>query len=71
VLDGSTVLWEDYGGKQRQDKVNVDTEVAFFYGLPDVGRNFVWKPINGDPSLALNYIEKVKSFLHPITILTR
>ena len=70
MLDGNIVEW-DNGKTYQRDTVDVDTEVAFFYGLPDVGRNFVWRPINTNPSLAVNYIDKVKSTLKSLTVLTR
>ena len=68
VLDGEKVV---VNGQEFAAKVDVNTDVAFFYGLPEIGQNLVWKEISSDPSLFLSFYQKVKSFLKPLQVLLR
>ena len=69
--EGNIVLWDNNGKSVRDETLDIDTEVAFFYGLPEMGRNLVWKGITTDPSLSLSYYQKVKSFLKPVQAVLR
>jgi hypothetical protein len=66
--DNGEVLWDN--GRLVRERVEVD-DVAFFYGLPDIGKNLVWRGVSSDPSLFLNYYQKVKSFLKPVQVVLR
>ena len=64
------VEW-DNNGVPKRDRLDISTEVAFFYGLPEVGHNLVWKLVTSDPSLSLSYYQKVKGFLKPVQAVLR
>ena len=55
-------------GKTRPLRVGED---MFFVGFPDIGQNIVWKKIDSDPSLFLNYFHKAKSSMKTSTVLAR
>jgi hypothetical protein len=46
-------------------------EVMFFCGLPEMGKNLVWKFMDTDPSLFLNFYQKVKNFMRALQVVTR
>ena len=58
-------------GVETRKVFDIATEVAFFYGVPELGQNLVWKDFDTDPSLHLNPFSKVKSFLKPFKLLAR
>ena len=68
ILDGSTILCTK---KVDVQAIDMATEVAFFYGLPEVGRNVVWRDITPDPTMFLSYYQKVKSYLKPVQVVLR
>ena len=70
MLSGDEAEW-DYCGQPYKEKLDLTTEVAFFYGLPEIGRNMVWKEVSSDPSLFLSYYQKVKSLLKPVQVVLR
>lgn len=43
----------------------------FFYGLPELGRNLVWKKMDQDPSLFLNAYHKSKKSMQPLVVVAR
>jgi hypothetical protein len=67
VLDGDRVKWSGNDEPIRE----IYSSVKFFYGLPEISRNIVWKRMDVDPSLYLGYYHKVKGFLKPLHVLTR
>ena len=46
-------------------------EFCFCYGTPELGRNLVWKPIDTDPSLCLNFYHKSKEFMQSVVVVLR
>jgi uncharacterized protein Usg len=58
-------------GVKISEQLDINTDVAFFYGDPDLGQNFVWKDFDTDPSIFVNTFHKVKNFLKTLKILTR
>ena len=69
MLEGDKVMWNVDGKPEREPYDPKNAEL--FYGLSDVGKNFVWKRLDSDPTLFLNYYHKVKGFLKPLHVLTR
>jgi hypothetical protein len=64
VESNGEVVWEDLKGKEHRGHVDT-TEVAFFYGVPELGQNLHWKPLDYNLSLPLSYLQKVKTFYKP------
>ena len=65
VLEGDDVVWNN-------EKLSFDaTNFKFFFGLPEVGKNLLWRPMDAHPTLFLNFYHKVKGFLKPQNVLTR
>lgn len=45
-----------------KDEPYTNETMQLYYGLAGVGQNLVWKPIDEDPSLFLNFYEKASNF---------
>ena len=69
ALEAGHVFWEQ-GGKLKKRSFEKG-QCLFFYGFPELGKNVVWKPIDTNPSLSLNFYHKAKNFLKASQILTR
>jgi len=46
-------------------------EVQYFYGVPELGQNVMWKKFDADPSIFLNFFHKSKSGMKPLYVLRR
>jgi hypothetical protein len=68
-LEGDEAVWTTDG---KTNRLPISSrEVQFFVGLPEIGKNYVWKLLDSDPTLFLNYFQKAKSSLLPIQIFAR
>ena len=57
-------------GKINRDKLH-KLDVKYFYGVPELGRNVMWKNFDADPSIFLNFYHKSKSGMKPLYVLRR
>ena len=69
LVKGNNVVWQK-DGKFISELLS-QHEVEYFVGLPEIGKNYVWKDLDSDPTLFLNYFQKAKSSMQPISILAR
>jgi hypothetical protein len=63
------VVWPTPNGEKRQPCGSEKAEV--FVGLASSGKNFVWKSLDTDPTLFLNFFHKAKSAQQSIPVLAR
>ena len=68
-MQGSDVVWRKDGNYISEPLSQ--HEVEYFVGLPEIGKNYVWKDLDSDPTLFLNYFQKAKSSMQPISVLAR
>lgn len=71
MLQNGIVTWKKNATqKMKTSKYNRKT-MELFYGVTDLDQNLVWKPMDDDPSLFLNFNEKISNLNKVTHILTR
>lgn len=70
MLQNGEIVWET--DKIGDKPVPYDREIhQLFYGFQELGQNLVWKPMDDDPSLFLNFYEKASNYNKTVRVLTR
>lgn len=49
----------------------INNNVQFFFGVQELGTNVVWRPMNPDPTLYLNYYNRTSNITKPAQLLIR
>lgn len=69
VLQDNVLVYEMKGKIYRKPYLPSD-EFKFFYGVPELGTNLVWKPTDTNPSLALNfYLKQIENLSSVVAII--
>ena len=63
-------MWVDKGGKICRETLK-SGEIEFFVGLLETGKNLVWKVVDTDPSLFVNFFQQAKCSKQSIKTLAR
>ena len=71
VIEGDKVVWRKEGEIFREKIDSKVGEVQYFYGVPELGHNVMWKDFDADPSIFLNFYHKSKSRMKPLHVLRR
>jgi ankyrin repeat protein len=70
IEDDNVIVYID-GEEKILDDVDINSEIAFYYGAPELCQNIVWKEFDSDPSCFLNFHSKIQHFLRPLKVMTR